>query len=55
MCGYFCNGFIDFMLKGKSLIDYSNLFSPEKYENNDTTTLKYFNNSKQKNYFMNKI
>ena len=32
MCGYFCNGFIDFKLKGKSLLDYKNLFSPKKYE-----------------------
>ena len=28
MCGYFCIWFIDFMLKGKSKLDYSNLFSP---------------------------
>ena len=28
MCGYFCIGFIDFMLKGKSLLEYANLFSP---------------------------
>ena len=28
MCGYICIGFIDFMLKGKSLLDYTNLFSP---------------------------
>ena len=27
MCGYFCIGFIDFMLKAKSLSDYTNLFS----------------------------
>ena len=26
MCGYFCIGFIDFMLKGKSILDYINLF-----------------------------
>ena len=26
MCEYFCIGFIDFMLKDKSLIDYTNLF-----------------------------
>ena len=26
MCGYFCIRFIDFMLKGKSLTDFSNLF-----------------------------
>ena len=29
MSGYFCIGFIDFMLKGKSLLDYTNLFSPK--------------------------
>ena len=28
MCGYFCIGFIDFMLKSKSLLDYTNLFFP---------------------------
>ena len=28
MCGYFCIAFIDFMFKGKSLTDYTNLFSP---------------------------
>ena len=27
MCRYFCIGFIDFMLKGKSLLDYINFFS----------------------------
>ena len=32
MCGYFCIRFIDFMLKGKSLLDYTNLFSPNSYE-----------------------
>ena len=26
MCGYFCIAFIDFMLKGKSLTEYTNLF-----------------------------
>ena len=44
MCGYFCIGFNDFMLKGKSLLEYtnSNLFSPNDYEKNDKTILKYF-------------
>ena len=28
MCGYFCIGFIDFMLAGKTMIDYTALFSP---------------------------
>ena len=31
MCGYFCIGFIDYMLKGKSLTDYTNLFSPYNF------------------------
>ena len=31
MCGYFCRGFIDFMLKGKTLIDFANLFSPNNF------------------------
>ena len=26
MCGYFCIGFIDFMLKGNNLTDFTNLF-----------------------------
>ena len=42
MCGYFCFGFIDFMLKGNSLLDYTNLFSPNEYEKNDKIILKYF-------------
>ena len=27
-CGYFCIGFIDFMLAGKTLVDFTSLFSP---------------------------
>ena len=42
MCGYFCIGFIDFMLKGKILLDYKKLFSPNEYKKNDKTILKYF-------------
>ena len=42
MCRYFCIGFIDFMLKDKSLLDYKNLFFPNDYENNNKIILKYF-------------
>ena len=35
MCGYFCIGFFDFMLKGKILTDLTNLFSPNSFKNND--------------------
>ena len=31
MCGYFCIGFIDFMLAGKTLTDFTNLFSPNNF------------------------
>ena len=41
-CEYFCIGLIDFMLKGKSLFEYINLFSPNDYEKNDKIILKYF-------------
>ena len=42
MCEYFCIEFIDFMLKGKSLLDYTNLFSPKEYLKNDKMIMKYF-------------
>ena len=42
ICRYFCVGFIDFVLKGQSLLDDTNLFSPNKYEENDKIMLKYF-------------
>ena len=41
MSGYFCIGFIDFMLKGKSLLDHRNLFSPDDHEKNVKIVLKY--------------
>ena len=42
MCGYFCIGFINFMLAGKTLIEYTNLFSPYNFKKNDSIILKYF-------------
>ena len=38
---YFCIGFIDFILKGKNLLDYTNLVSPSVYEKNNKIMLKY--------------
>ena len=32
MCGYFCIGFVEFMLKSKNLLDSTNLFSPNECE-----------------------
>ena len=42
MRGYFYIGFVDSMLKGQSLLDCTNLFSPYEYEKNDKIILKYF-------------
>ena len=42
MFGYFCVGFINFMLESKRLLDFTNLFSPNDYEKNDKIILKYF-------------
>ena len=42
MCRYFCIEFRDFMLKGKSLLDYTNLLFPNKHGKIDKTILKSF-------------
>ena len=44
MYGYFCIGFIDYMFMGKSLTDYTNLFSPNNFKRNDDIILNYFLN-----------
>ena len=44
ICECFYIGFIDFMLKGKRLLDYTNLFCPIDYEKNYKIILKIFNN-----------
>ena len=33
MCGYFCIGFMEVMFAGKTLIDYTSLFSPYDFKN----------------------
>ena len=42
MCGYTCMWFVHFVLKGKSLLQYINLFSHYEYKKNDKVILKYF-------------
>ena len=41
-CWYFCVGFIDFILTGKTLTQYINLFSPNNFKKNDDIVLNYF-------------
>ena len=35
MYGYFCMGFIDFMFRGKTLTDFTNLFLPYDFKKNE--------------------
>ena len=61
MCGYFCIGFTNYMFMGKSLTDYTNLFSPNNFKRNDDIILNYFlDNFKRNddiilNYFLDKL
>ena len=42
MCWYFCIGFIDFMLAGGKLTDFTSLFSLYNFKKNDNIILSYF-------------
>ena len=44
MCEYFCIGFIDFMLAGTKLTDYTNLFSPHDFKKNIDIIMSYVKN-----------
>ena len=44
MCGYFCIGF-NFMIKGKIVTDFTDLFSPNDFKKNDDIILNYFVNN----------
>ena len=41
-CGFYCIAFIGYMLAGKTLLDYTNLFSPNDYKKNDKIIYVYF-------------
>ena len=42
MCEYFYIVYIDFVLRGKSLLGYTNLFYPNDYGNNNSNNSKIF-------------
>ena len=42
MCGYFCIVFLNFMLAGKTLTEFTNLFSPNNSKKYDDMILNYF-------------
>ena len=45
MWGYFCIGFTDFMLSGKTLTEFTNPFLPNNFIKNDDIILNYFTNN----------
>ena len=42
LCGHFCIEFINYMLKSKTLLDYSNLFSSNDFKKNNQVITKIF-------------
>ena len=44
MCGYFCIEIINYMLKGKTLLDYTNLFSLNYFKKNNQIIKRIFRN-----------
>ena len=42
MCGYFCIEFINYMLKSKTLLDYTNLSSLNDFKKNDQVIKRIF-------------
>ena len=44
MCGYFCIKYINYMIKGKTLLEYTNLFSPNDFKKNDQIIKRIFKN-----------
>ena len=42
VCGFYCIAFIEYMIGGKVLLDYTNLFSPNDYIKSDKIMHQYF-------------
>ena len=55
MRGNVCIRFIDFMLKRKSLLGYTNLFYPNEYGKNNKIKRKYFQQLQTKTFFYGEI
>ena len=42
MCGFYCNALIKYVIPGKTLLNDTNIFSPNDYQKNDKIIHKYF-------------
>ena len=48
MFEFYCIAFIEYMLSGKSLLDYTILFSPNEYKKNNIIIYKHFKDNHDK-------
>ena len=44
MFGFYCIAFMEYMVVGKALLDYTNLFSRNGYQKNDKIIYKFCKN-----------
>ena len=51
ICGFCCIAFIEYMISGKTLLDYTSLFSPKDYKKNDKIIYNYFKDKHDKPCF----
>ena len=51
MCGNFCIDFINYMLDGETLLDYTKLFSPNDFKKNDQIIEKYLKRENRDNLY----
>ena len=42
MCGFYCIGFIEVMLEGRTVLGYANLFSPNDFRKTGKIIYNYF-------------
>ena len=55
MCEYFCIGFIDFMLAGKKLSDFTSMFSPYDFEKKMMNEIDKRNSLEQTKFWLSEI
>ena len=48
ICGFYCVDFIDYVIAEKTLLNYTNSFSPNDYKENDKIIYKYIENKYDK-------
>ena len=46
LCGFCCIAFMEYVISGKALLDYTNLFSLNDCEKNEKIICKYFKDKK---------